>query len=246
MRHGPGPNLPRSPACDLFHRCLEERGEESWYQFHKRYGSHLKRIVRCTVRKHHLVGNEIEDVLQDIFCRILAGRRRSFFGRSDQQLWAYFRRVVSNFLIDRYRHSRFRKEPAVARGGAQVDEIPTPEDVTIRRDTFRQLAALAALVVRPDRRALELRALRMVLIEGYSSREVAEISGGCINPQRVDRLVFRLRKKLSQAGVDLPRRFTSRSDERPGPRVPRSPGPESHGCGPLRGGFVLTFPAVPS
>lgn len=219
-------------ACHLFHRCLDERGDEPWYQFQKRYGRYLKGVMRRAARRHRgrlVVGYEIEELLQEVFCRILAGRHPQVRDWSDRQLWGYLSQIAFRLLLDRQRHGLLqRKSLALLRGGVGLewladplakDSSPTPEEKVLRQDGWRQLGDLAAQVVRPDRRSLELRGLRMALIEGYSSREIADLTGGRLTCQRVDRLVFRLRKKMLAAGLGLPpRRFTSRGHVGEAPR----------------------------
>jgi RNA polymerase sigma factor (sigma-70 family) len=200
----------------LFQRCLQEQTEELWRRFQKHYQHDLERIVRRAVCKYHQPRqvHDIEDLMQDLFCSVLASRRK-FVAHSDRQLWAYLSQIVCRRLIDRYRRARFPKKRLRRIGKAELhwlgnrrgaDDLPTPEEVTVRRDAWRQLAALASLVVHPQRSALEMRALRMALIEGYSSREIAQATD--LKAHRVDRLVFRLRKKMATAGMDLPYRFT--------------------------------------
>jgi DNA-directed RNA polymerase specialized sigma24 family protein len=210
-------------ACTLFHRCLDDKAaDEPWYQFQQRYGRYLKGVVCRTARRNHghLSEHEIEELLQELFCRVLAGRRPCVLDWSDRQLWAYLSQITFRLLVDRHRHRlRQKKSFRLIRGmGSKwfpsrfaVDNRPSPEELVLRQDGWRQLDALAAQVVRPDRRSLELRGLRMALLEGYSSREIAQLTGGRLKGRRVDRLVFCLRKKLLAAGLALPpRRSASR------------------------------------
>jgi RNA polymerase sigma factor (sigma-70 family) len=191
-------------ACALFQRCLQERGNEDWCQFQKRYGQDLEKMVRGALRRHRtLVTLEVEDILQEIFCRILASRRQTFEGNSDWQLWAYLRKVLSNLLIDQTRRRSWIRSRWKRLHDLHID-APTPEELTVRRDAWRQLAAFAALAVRTDHHEVEMRALRMVLLEGCSSRQAAQSTD--LTPQRVDRLVGRLRRKMLDAGLELPRR----------------------------------------
>ena len=226
--------MPKNSASRLFQRCLDEQSDEVWSLFQQRYGRYLERVVRRAVLRHgmRLRRHQIEELLQELFCRVLDHRPR--FSRSDRQLWAYFSQVALNLLVDRYRRALYRrKRLALIRGGAGsewlrtklvLEEVPTPEDIALYHDGWRQLITLAARVVRPDRRPLELRALRMALIEGYSSHEISQATGGRLKPRRVDRLVFRLRRKLLAAGLGrLPRRFTSRHQLHKG-RFPRGSG----------------------
>lgn len=213
--------MTRPSASHLFQRYLDEQSDEAWSQFQERHMPYVKGVIRRAVRRFgiRLREPQIEDLLQELFCRLLHLRPR--FGGSDRKLWCYLSQMTLHLLVDRYRRTVFqRKRLSLVRHGLGAEwlhtelsseEILTPEDIAMRRDGWRQLCSLAARVVRPDRRSLELRALRLALLEGYSSREVSQACEGLLTPQRVDRLVFRLRRKLLAAGLGvLPRRFTSR------------------------------------
>ena len=227
-------------ACALFKRCLEDDNDEAWYQFQRRYGRYLRRLVWRTVRQHHLglLEHEVEELLQELFCRLLAGRSRGFVARSDRQLWAYLSQALFHLLVDRFRRSRLEKRFLaslrcridMAWLTAPFDEgalVATPEDDVLRREGRQELNTAADRAVRSDRRALELGALRMALLEGYSSREISQLTGGRLTPRRVDRLVYHLRKRVVAAGLGvIPRRFTSRHAA----RDPRQPAPGASRC----------------
>lgn len=214
-------------ACDLFHRCIDRRGGEEWYEFHRRYHPHVKKAVRQALVQGGFAVPEpdLEEIVQDLYCRLLASGR-PFRGRSETELWCYLGRIARNLALDRRRAARARKrwleaaalDPGSPGCGATgfrplgrtpreraeelVSSEPSPEERCVLNDCRRIFVARCREVVRGERAR---KILRLAILEGWSSREIARRLGG-MTPNQVDVLLCRLKKRLAKEGIRLPRR----------------------------------------
>jgi len=228
-----------SPDCRLFRRCLEGRGSEEWRQFQGRYESTLRNLLWRRARGvvEGQLELEVEDLLQELYCRLLsAGRSGRFLGRSDAELSRYLTRAAISVVADRRRALRADKRRI---------PVPNPRDETTHRPLEERMPACSEEET-PERRYLlrearrtflrhcdrlvgtqrgaKLGALRLALLDGCDSREVARRLGGALTPAQVDRLVHDLRRRLSREGIELPRRRRGGCRPRGGARRPvRSP-----------------------
>ncbi len=218
----------RTPSTELFRSCATGSCERDWSEFVDRFHPRLKSAVRrALLRLEHpgAVEERVEDLVQEIYCRLLEGGRRcrQFRGESEGQLMAYLQRVAASVVIDDRRLAQAEKRW----GGLRV----TIEDWT----SARPLASASGtgpevrLLVREQRRlflslcrrALGLRAspvaleiARLALLDGWTSREIAARLGGRMGIAGVDSVICRLRRKLASRGVALPRRDTRPPMER--------------------------------
>lgn len=191
---------------ELFDRCLARHDGEAWREFVRRNGHRIRRQLRWTTRRCGLKlhDQELDELVQEFYYRLLAGRKRRFRGRSERELWNYLCLVARSLAIDRRRELETRKRRR--RRLKVVDTGVSPEEALLRRERRRLFFDLCREVVRQDRQTLELQALGMALLDGWSSPEVARRLRGRVTAGRVDTLVFRLRKRLARRGIRLPRR----------------------------------------
>jgi RNA polymerase sigma factor (sigma-70 family) len=172
----------------------------------------------------------VEDVVQETYCRLLdeGGRRISACrAASEGEVVNYLGQVVERVVIDQLRRQLSQK-----RGGNRVlridgeverrcaarlvDPRGTPEDHLLAAERRRLLFSGWREIGREPAGARNLRILRLAFVEGRSSREIARALGK-IAPSSVDSVVHRLRRRLSEEGMALPRR----SPYHPVPGEPR-------------------------
>ncbi len=191
--------------------------EQSWQEIVRHFHPRLVAAVRRAIalRGSTLASDLAEDLAQEVWCRLLAHAPTwSFRGTSEGEAMVYLRRVLESVVADADRAARAQKR-AVAMtysldtvGAARVraGEGSSPE--------ARLLAAeRRCLVMERCRRALgrrasplALRAARLALIDGLSSREVSRKLGGRLTTTAIDTMICRLRRRLGAAGIELPRR----------------------------------------
>jgi RNA polymerase sigma factor (sigma-70 family) len=163
--------------------------------------------------------DQVEEVVQEVYCRLLdgGGRRLSAcHAESEGQAVSYLARVVERVVIDQVRKRLAAKRGAgqtVASAGPQAkrllerkeDPAGTPEDRLLAAERRRLVLAHWRDIGSQPQGRRNLRILRLALIEGWSSREIARTLGK-LAPSSVDSVVHRLRRRLSEEGVALPRR----------------------------------------
>jgi RNA polymerase sigma factor (sigma-70 family) len=163
--------------------------------------------------------DRVEEVVQEVYCRLLDAqghRLAACRAESEGQAFSYLGRVVERVVLD-----QLRARLAAKRGGGRlrplsgvrerreaqrvVDPVGTPEDRLLAAERRRLLLEQwRDIASRPTGRR-DLRILRLALVEGWSSREIARTLGK-LAPSSVDSVVHRLRRRLSGDGIDLPRR----------------------------------------
>ncbi len=204
--------------CVLLRRCLAGRRAGDWQEFVNRHGKEVRRSVRQTAGRCGLplTEAELDEMVQDFYCRLLTVRGRRFGGRTEEELWRYLFRVAQSLVVDRMRHLGAQKRwPCKRERLAEPPDIRSlkldPEERFLKRERRKVFLSRCLEVVRCDRVALELKALALALLEGWPSREIAEELQGALSSARVDRLVSLLRQRLRKDGICIPRRNAMRS-----------------------------------
>ena len=199
-------------ACVLFRRCLAGAGGDAWRDFIDRYGWQVRNLVRlktlrCGLR---LAAPDLEEMVQELYCRLLVSRGRRFRGQTDYELWSFLGRVCHNLTVDRQRSMAAQKRRPNSRRTPDTSRLPSPaldpEERLLGRERRRHFFERCLEIVRCDRVVLELRVLRMAFLEGWTSREIARRLEGRLSAGQVDALVHRLRRHLAKDGIELPRR----------------------------------------
>ncbi len=218
--------------CNLLRRCLAGRHAGDWQEFIDRHDGEVRRTVsqaaiRCGLS---LAGPDLDEMVQDFYCRLLAvrgqrsagggqtdgvpggGQVREFRGRTQKELWRYVIRVAHSLVVDRLRLLGAGKRiPRGKTGSADPSRLRSPkldpEERLLKKERRGVFFKRCLEVVSCDRISLELRALRMALLDGWSSSEIAHELKGGLSAGRVDRLVCLLRRRLRQDGIRMPRRY---------------------------------------
>lgn len=114
-------------------------------------------IIFAYVRLHLRSYEDAEDLTIEVFTTALEHDNLSAFGESEKLAW--LRRVTHNRLIDRYRYAD--RHPNVALDQVvetmESDALSTPEQVTLREETSRQLRAMIGQLSQMQQQVLQLR-----------------------------------------------------------------------------------------
>jgi RNA polymerase sigma factor (sigma-70 family) len=208
---------PSRPTRELFDQCARSPESAAWPELVARYEPCIAQGVRQALRRYELPADpdHVADLVQDTFCRLLERDRRrlkSFQGTAEAQADAWMRRLAERNALDRLRATRRHRSPARARrsrpapdGGLLQGRRPhdSPEQRVLQRERLRQFLVRCRTLGRGERNA---RILRMVLVEGWSSREVSAASRGTLTPGTVDTIVYRFRRRLARADLPVPLR----------------------------------------
>lgn len=156
--------------------------------------------------------DQVEEVLQELYCRLLAegGRRlERCRAQSEEQLAAYVARIAERTALDWLRSDRAarRRSPAI---GLRLELDPadpsgSPEALALLAEARLLLLARCEAMVTGRNRRRDGRILRL-LLDGWSSREIAQASGGRMPASVVDGLVYRIRRRLAARGMTMPAR----------------------------------------
>jgi RNA polymerase sigma factor (sigma-70 family) len=195
-----------------------------WSAVVRRHDARLRGRVRRTLNRLGLRAQLelVDEMVQDVYCRLLEGgehRLRHGVVGNDPSLLAYLGTVAERTVLDQVRTASALKRTGLAtvrlgrlsrRARRAVERIadpgPSPEQTAMRSERQRQLLDLCREMrgLGPGRRNAWV--MRLAVLEGYSSREIAAAAGGRLSPHTVDMLVHRLRRRLARSGFALPGR----------------------------------------
>ena len=199
-------------ACGLFNRCLAGCDSSDWQTFVDRYDWQVRSAMRLTAMRCGLalVGADLDEMVQELYCRLLAVRNEGFRGRSEKELFNYLNRAIYSLVVDRQRALDAKKRWPNRRRVADTSELPArcsdPEEELLGKERRKLFFQRCLEIARCDRVVVELRALKMAVLEGWTSREIARRLEGGLNARQIDNLVQRLRRHLAKDGILLPRR----------------------------------------
>lgn len=211
-------------AATLLHRCGASAPaaappaadpDHEWALLLRRYGGRLeagaRRALRLAgARAHREV---VEDLVQEICCRLWEKRGaslRRFRGGSDAQASCYLRRLAENTALDVLRAASAQKRAAKEPGAGEEASIaqledpgPTPEEWTLGREKRRLVLRRLRSLCAGRNTARNAWILRRALIDGWTAREIGRALGLRSESSVVESLVFRARRQLRAAGIDL-------------------------------------------
>lgn len=125
--------------------------------------------VRAWLRRARVPAADIDDLIQEAYCRMSALSSIDHIERPD----AYFFQIARNLLNEQIRRSRVVRIEAAAEieSMSDADEL-SPERITAARRELQRVQALIASLPDRCRRIFELRKLH-----GHSQREIARMMG---------------------------------------------------------------------
>jgi len=163
----------------------------------------------------------IEDLVQEVWCRLLDRGHEvltAFRGIDDRAAAAYVRRIAANVAIDRLRAEGARKRrprrllplEAMEADAAPADRSRCPERRLLARERFGEQIELWRRLLGPRLKRTGLRIAIWAWVEGLSSAEIALRLGSGWPANRIDAVLFRLRRRLTARGEAAPRRLRER------------------------------------
>lgn len=208
-------------STDLFRSCSSADSDRAWREFVHRFHPRLVAAVQRTLlRLDARSGDDdrVEDLVQEIYCRLLAGGRRNlqrFQGETEAELVVYLQRIAASVVVDRRRVALAGKRW----GGVRVTyeewftvtlrqgvDRESPEERLLARERRREFLLVCRSALGRRSTATTLRIARLALLEGWTSREIAAGLDGQMGVAGIDSVIYRLRRSLAQRGIDLPRR----------------------------------------
>ena len=213
-------------TCDLLRRCLLWRRDEDWREFTRRLGTVIRTMCTRTLTRHRrrLTVEEIDEHVQEVYLRLLAGGGESFRGHTEEELRRYLGRLIWNLVADRKRRDErlAAREAAVPRDPGQEahwmwSPPPSPERHVIARQGLRVFLESCRRAACGYQTELKLRVIHLAFLDGCSSREIArrlsrETAAARLTPSQVDSMIFRLRRRLAHVGIEVPRRYGDPAD----------------------------------
>jgi DNA-directed RNA polymerase specialized sigma24 family protein len=212
--------LPARSSADLFRSCTSDNCELAWREFVARFQGRIVTALRRTLLRLSsdpgADDERVEDLVQEVYCRLLAaGRRRRFHGSSEAQLMTYLQRVAMSVVVDSRREALAEKRWGGRRvAWADWHEAPAaaaglddgPEDRLLAGERRRDFLAICRQALGQRATATAVRVARLALLEGWTSREIVAGLDGKVGVAGVDSIIHRLRRSLAGQGIALPRR----------------------------------------
>ena len=196
------------PCGDPGHPVDRGDGPAFWDGFVERHGRELQRAVACAMARCGLRPDpeHVEELLQEVYCRLFAGSTRAVSGRPRAQLWGYLHRIARSVVIDELRSRRAGK-----RGGghrceegtdALVDRVApgmSPEELLLASERTELLRQRVRDLYPGPQGERNLLVLELAALEGMTSREISLRLGGELSPSSVHTMLHRLRRHLGAA-----------------------------------------------
>jgi DNA-directed RNA polymerase specialized sigma24 family protein len=194
-----------------------------WGAVVRRHDARLRsRVRRVLIRSGLRPQTEtVEEVVQEVYCRLIeSGRHRLFQARTstDPELLYYLGIVAERTTLDHVRVTTAQKRSAVVpirllfgrRSRRTMEGIPdpgpTPEQDAIHRERQRDLLERCRRIRGLGSGRRNAWVMRLAVLEGYTSHEIARAAGGRMTSHNIDMLIHRLRRRLSRDGFSLARR----------------------------------------
>jgi len=207
-----------------FHGCAHgEAG--SWDELVHELGPVLSRLVRREVALRSRDGSgEVEDLVQEAWCRLLAdGRRRmrAFRGDTGGELAVYLAAVARSVVADHLRAAASAKRGGgiaplriTGEGGVEVipvrDPAPSPERRLLAREQGREARERLRELAGPRTSPRRLRLLELALVHDLPSAEISRRVAPELAPSSIDSIVCRFRRRVAARGIGVPSRRRGR------------------------------------
>lgn len=208
---------------ELFRGCVESLDENLWARFVRCFDDRIRGLVRRALNRTETScpSADVEDLVQDVYCRLVERcrrRGRRFRGASRGEVLTYLQRVCDSVVVDLLRSRR-----AIKRGGritllsidgaregsleeVLADPTASPETDLMVRERRRGLMSSCRTLHEGPHRERDLGIFELAVLEGWTSREIAEGCDFGLKAGSIDSLLHRQRRRLEARGVVVPRR----------------------------------------
>jgi RNA polymerase sigma factor (sigma-70 family) len=211
-----------SRVVELFRACAGGgRDERAWAELVRRFEPRLRSgIARVLRRLEQPASAEVvDDLVQDVYCRLLerAGAGSPFRGESEGEVLVYLQRVCESVVVDALRGRFTRKRGGGARfvdvaadGGSLAEVVAdggaTPEARCLHRELRTQLLDGCRRLLDGPARERNLTIFELAVLDGWTSREIAQAFDWGLRAGSIDSVVHRQRRKLRRHGLEAPAR----------------------------------------
>jgi len=212
---------PVSAALPFKNPLVPPPDEAGWEALvHRHEGAMRFRVLHFLERLGQQPGRDlIDEILQDVYCRLFEHALRRWRGSSEAELLAYLGTIVERTAIDHLRMAQADKRNGFRRvhPGRRIEAIPDPRNPELdllHAEAQRLVLRRSREQARGEGRRRNIWVARMAILEGWTNQEIASRAGGRISPANVASLIHRLRKRLQRQG------FGKRSGSRRSPLRP--------------------------
>jgi RNA polymerase sigma factor (sigma-70 family) len=207
-------------VVELFRICTTgSRDDRAWDEFVRRFQPRLRAAVRRVLRRldHPAALDAVEDLVQDVYCRLLERGAGSFRGDSEGEVLTYLQRVCESVVVDRLRCRATAKRGGRTRfvelheGEGTLAEVvadggSSPEARCLHRELRGLLLDGCRDGVDGPWRERNLAIFELAVLDGWTSREIAQGFDCGLKVGSIDSVVHRQRRKLKQRGLEAPPR----------------------------------------
>ncbi len=195
--------------------CLHiPQQDHHWSTFFERNTGRIAAMIYRDLSRYHLFvpEQEVGEVLQEVQIRLWS-KHRSLGRMAPEQVWSYARQTVGNLVRDHFRNEVRRNQALEEFSWATTyDRHPlrpppsTPEESLLAQEEVEVFLQTCRTMLRRKNREVRMCALRLALVEGCGSEEVSRRLDGNLSVSQVNSLLYRVRRRLVDHGVSLPRR----------------------------------------
>jgi RNA polymerase sigma factor (sigma-70 family) len=207
-------------VVELFRICTTgSRDDRAWEEFVLRFQPRLRAGVARVLRRLDQAAtlDAVEDLVQDVYCRLLERGAGSFRGDSEGEVLNYLHRVCESVVVDRLRGRATAKRGGRARfvelgesDGALVEVIAdggsSPEARCLNRELRGLFLDCCRGLMEGPWRERNLAIFELAVLDGWTSREIAQSFDCGLKTGSIDSVVHRQRRKLKQRGLEAPPR----------------------------------------
>lgn len=207
---------------EAFVACFEGADERRWDRFIEVFGERVRGgVARAMLRIDQRVRREeMDDLVQEVYCRLLErcrSRRGRFHGRTVGEAVRYLHRVCESVVVDCLRSRRAAKRggrvrmvelDATPEGAAEIlaDPGPSPESEALARELRAAILGSCRSLFGTKHLQRDLAIFERAVLDGWTSREIAEGTDCGLKAGSIDSLVHRQRKRLRSSGLAIPHR----------------------------------------
>lgn len=207
-------------AVELFRMCATgSRDDRAWGEFVLYFQPRLRAGVSRVLRRldHPATLDAIEDLVQDVYCRLLERGVAAFRGDSEGEVLTYLQRVCESVVVDRLRGRATAKRGGRARfvelgdgQGSMAESVAdggsSPEEQCLHRELRGVLLDGCRRLAEGPWRERNLAIFELAVLDGWTSREIAQGFDWGLKAGSIDSVIHRQRRKLKESGIEAPPR----------------------------------------
>jgi len=163
---------------------------QSWADFVDVY----RPLITQTIIQRGVPQTDVQDVVQDVFTRLVREMRRFSYDRDRGRFRSWMRRVTTNAVFDWHRKRLKQSNSSCDLGG-----VPSAMEGG-EHDPKREMMQAAINLVKPETRSLTWRCFELHLLQGLKAKDVARELGLTANAVYINssRVLSRVREYCHQ------------------------------------------------